>query len=218
MRLVLLGPPGAGKGTQAAAVRERYGVPHVSTGEMLREAIAAGTALGTRVKEIVDSGSLVPDGIVGEVVADRLGRDDTGGGYLLDGFPRTLQQAEILNKVLEMRQESLDAVVRIRLDDDEVVRRLSGRRTCASCGAPCHLVFSRPRVAGICDACGGELRQRDDDHEDVIRKRLAVYREQTVPLAAHYRALGLLKDVDGQGPVREVTRRIFDALDAAEDA
>ncbi len=214
LKVVLLGPPGAGKGTQAAAIRERFGVPHVSTGEMLREAIAAGTPLGKRVKAIVESGSLVPDEVVSEVVAERLGREDARKGFLLDGFPRTLRQAEALQNVMDARGESLDAVVRIRLDDEEVVGRLSGRRTCAACGAPCHVTYSPPRAAGVCDACGGALRQRDDDREEVIRKRLAVYHEQTAPLAEHYRALGLLRDVEGHGAVGDVTRRIFEALGA----
>lgn len=216
--MVLLGPPGAGKGTQAAAIRQRWGVPHISTGEMLREAIAAGTALGSKVKEIVDSGSLVPDDVVGEVVAERLGRPDARGGFLLDGFPRTLPQAEILDRILAVRGERLDAVVRIAIDDEEVVRRLSSRRTCASCGAPSRAGDGPRGAREACEACGGSLRQRDDDREEVVRKRLGVYHSQTAPLADHYRALGLLQDVDGAGEVAAVTRRVFAVIEAVEEA
>ncbi len=214
MRLVLFGPPGAGKGTQAAAVKERFGIPHISTGDMLREAIAAGTPVGARAKVIVETGGLVQDEVVGEVVAERLSRPDARKGFLLDGFPRTLRQAEILAVVLEARKEPLDHVVKLSLSDDEVVRRLSGRRTCGACGAPFHVALSPPRRQGVCDACGGALKQRDDDREDVIRNRLSVYEAQTAPLAAHYAAKGLLREVDGSGSVEEVRRRVLAALDA----
>jgi len=214
MRLILLGPPGSGKGTQAAAVKGRYGIPHISTGDMLREAVAAGTPLGMKVKDIMASGGLVPDEIVGEVVAERLSRPDARKGFLLDGFPRTIHQAEILGAALSARREALDAVVKVNLSDEEVVRRLSGRRTCSACGAPCHAVFSPPRAAGVCDSCGGALKQRDDDKEDVIRNRLSVYHRQTAPLAEWYSKRGLLREVDGGGLVEEVQRRVFAALEA----
>lgn len=210
---MLLGPPGAGKGTQAAAIRERYGIPHVSTGEMLREAIATGSALGVKVKNIVEAGSLVPDELVGEVVAERLKRDDARKGFLLDGFPRTIRQAGILDSVLKARNEELTAVIKIDLEDEVVVRRLSGRRGCVSCGALFHVEFSRPRKEGICDSCGGELQQREDDREEVIRRRLTVYHEQTAPLTDHYRSSGHLREVDGNGPREEVTERIWKAVD-----
>lgn len=212
MRLILLGPPGAGKGTQAAAIREKYGVPHISTGDMLREAVAAGTALGVRVKGIMASGVLVPDEVVGEVVAERLAKADARKGFLLDGFPRTIRQAEILETVLSARKERLDAVVKVNVSEDDVVKRLSGRRTCKSCGAPFHVAFSAPKVEGVCDACNGKLLQREDDREDVIRKRLAVYVEQTAPLAAWYAKKGLLREVDGSGPVEDVQKRVFEAI------
>jgi len=212
VRLVLFGPPGAGKGTQAAAVKEKFGIPHISTGAMLREAIAAATPVGVRAKTLVESGSLVPDEMVGEIVAERLARHDARKGFLLDGFPRTLRQAGILDVVLKARREALDAVVKLNLGDEEVVRRLSGRRTCAGCGAPCHVEFSPPKVEGICNACGGELRQRDDDSEATIRRRLTVYREQTEPLAAHYASKGLLREIDGTGPVDDVKARVLAAL------
>jgi adenylate kinase len=213
--VILLGPPGAGKGTQAAAIREKYGVPHISTGDMLREAVAAGTLLGARVKEIMASGALVPDEVVGEVVAERLARPDARKGFLLDGFPRTIRQAGILETVLSARKERLDAVVKVNVSEDDVVRRLSGRRTCASCGSPFHVSFSAPRVEGICDACNGRLLQREDDREDVIRKRLAVYVEQTAPVAAWYAKKGLLREVDGSGPVEVVQGRVFEAIEEA---
>lgn len=212
LRLVLLGPPGAGKGTQAAVIREKYGIPHISTGEILREAIEAGTELGSRVKSIVESGSLVPDELVGEVVAERLSREDATRGFLLDGFPRTLRQAEILETVLSTRKQALTAVIKIDLEDEAVVRRLSGRRSCASCGALYHVESARPRADGVCDACGGQLRQREDDTEEVIRKRLKVYHRQTAPLAGHYRSSGHLRTVDGDGTRDEVTARVLKAL------
>ena len=195
-------------------MKERYGIPHISTGDMLREAVAAGTPLGMKVKDIMASGGLVPDEIVGEVVAERLSRPDARKGFLLDGFPRTIHQAEILGAALSARREALDAVVKVNLSDEEVVRRLSGRRTCSACGAPCHAVFSPPRAAGVCDSCGGALKQRDDDKEDVIRNRLSVYHRQTAPLAEWYSKRGLLREVDGGGLVEEVQRRVFAALEA----
>jgi adenylate kinase len=185
---------------------------------MLREAVAAGSALGTKVRGIMASGALVPDEVVGEVVAERLARPDARKGFLLDGFPRTVRQAEILDVVLTARKERLDAVVKINLSDDDVVRRLSGRRTCASCGALFHVEFSPPKRAGVCDACGGALAQREDDREDVIRRRLAVYAEQTAPVAAWYARKGLLRDVDGSGGAEEVSRRILAALGSAGGA
>jgi len=215
LRLVLFGPPGAGKGTQAAAIKGKFGILHISTGEMLREAIAAGTPVGTKVKAIVGSGSLVPDEAVSELVAERLSRPDARRGFLLDGFPRTVRQADILDVVLTARREPLDAVVKIGLGDDEVVKRLSGRRTCASCGAPFHGLFSPPKKADVCDSCGGTLQQREDDREEVIRRRLAVYREQTSPLAAYYAAKGLLKEIEGSGSIEDVKRRICSTLGAA---
>jgi adenylate kinase len=215
MRLVLFGPPGAGKGTQAAAIKAKYGILHISTGEMLREAIAQGSPVGVKTKAIVDSGSLVPDEVVGELVAERLSRPDARKGFLLDGYPRTLRQAEILEVVLKARKEALDAVVKVNLSDDEVVKRLSGRRTCTSCKTNYHVVFSAPKRAGVCDACGGALAQREDDREDVIRKRLVVYGQQTAPLAAWYAKKGLLREVDGSGPIDEVEKRMFKVLEAA---
>jgi adenylate kinase len=213
VRLILLGPPGAGKGTQAAAIRERYGVPHISTGDILREAIAAGTPLGRIVRSIVESGSLVPDEVIGEVVADRLSRDDARKGFLLDGFPRTLRQAEILDAMLKARREQLTAVISLELSDDEVVKRLSGRRTCTSCGALHHVDYSPSRAEGICDACGGKSERREDDKEDSVRTRIREYHVKTAPLSGLYSDLGLLRVVDGAGSVDEVTRRVAVAVE-----
>lgn len=214
MRLILMGPPGAGKGTQAAAIRDRFAIPHVSTGEMLREAVATGSPLGIKVKSILAVGKLVPDEVVGDLVAERLGREDARGGFLLDGFPRTIPQAGILDRVLASRGKTLEAVVKISLGDDEVVRRITGRRVCASCERPFHVAFSPPRKEGVCDSCGGALRQREDDREDVVRKRLAVYHEQTAPLAKHYAGRGLLREVDGAGAVEVVRERIMEVLES----
>jgi adenylate kinase len=215
MRVVLFGPPGAGKGTQAAFVKERFGIPHISTGDMLREAIASGTPVGVRVKETVASGGLVSDETVGELVAERLSRQDARKGFLLDGFPRTIRQAQILDTVLKARKEPLNAVVKVQLPDEEVVKRISQRRTCPQCGALYHLVYSPPKIEGTCGACSAALVQRTDDCEDVIRNRLRVYHEQTAPLAAWYEGRGLLREVDGQGTVEEVGRRILAALGKA---
>lgn len=212
MRLVLLGPPGAGKGTQAASVREQLGVPHISTGEMLREAIASGTPVGRRAKAIVDGGQLVPDDVMAEMVSERLSASDAGKGFLLDGYPRNLRQGERLEEILESRGVTLDHVVYLSLDDAELVKRLSGRRTCESCGMPYHVTGAPPRREGFCDACGGALLQRPDDREEVVAERLAVYRRQTEPLVDYYRKRGLLREIEATGPVTAVAHRLLEAL------
>jgi adenylate kinase len=215
MRVVLLGPPGAGKGTQAAAMRERYRMPHISTGDMLRAAIAAGTPLGRQAKALVEAGQLVPDDLMAVMVRERLQLPDVGEGFLLDGYPRTVSQAETLDAVMDETGHSLDRVLFLDLDDSEIVRRLSGRRSCAACGAPYHVTAAPPREAGRCDGCAGPegtLTQRPDDREDVVTERLRVYRERTAPVADHYRKRGLLSVVDAAGTVGEVERRIVAAL------
>jgi len=209
--VILLGPPGAGKGTQAASICEKYGIPHVSTGDILREAIGAGTPLGKKAQAIVAAGMLVPDEVVGELVAERLSRKDARKGFLLDGFPRTIRQAEILETILAARREPLRGVVKLALPDDEVVRRLSGRRTCSKCGTPYHVESLK---ATSCTSCGGALAQRDDDKEEVIRKRLQVYHEQTAPLAAWYEKKGLLREIDGRGTIEDVGSRVLAALES----
>jgi adenylate kinase len=215
MRVVLLGPPGAGKGTQAAVMRERYRVPHISTGDMLREAIAAGTSLGSQAKALVDAGQFVPDDVMAGLVKQRLEQPDAEDGFVLDGYPRNEAQGETLDGLLAAMGLPLDHVVMLDLDDAEIVRRLSGRRTCGTCGAPYHVSSAPPRQDGRCDRCAppaGTLLQRPDDREDVVTERLRVYRERTAPLADFYRRRGLLRTVDASGAVGEVERRILAAL------
>ncbi len=197
-RLVLLGAPGVGKGTQAAEITRRLGLPHVSTGDLLRAAIRDGSPLGPKVAAIVDRGELVPDDLVGEVMAERLSRPDAAGGFLLDGFPRTTAQADQLDRLLAERGQALDRVISIEVPEPESAR----------CGAVYHVRYGRPRVEGVCDRCGGELRQRSDDTEPVIRERLRAYRERTAPLVARYQRAGLLLAVDGRGRPDEVFARI----------
>lgn len=206
MRLVFLGAPGAGKGTQAKSVAKRYGIPHISTGDILREAVKNETALGLKAKEYMDSGSLVPDDVVVGVVAEKLA--SIADGFLLDGFPRTVAQAEALGAILEESGGKLDNVIYFDVDEDTVVRRLSGRRTCGSCGANYHIEAMRPKADGVCDRCGGELYQRDDDKPDVVRERLAVYGEETAPLIEYYREQGLLDEVAAGQSVNEVKEEL----------
>ncbi|MBI2080879.1 MAG: adenylate kinase [candidate division NC10 bacterium] len=214
MRLILLGPPGAGKGTQAQRLTEKLGIPQVSTGDMLRAAVAAGTPLGREAKAYMDRGALVPDGVVIGIIRERLKAPDCARGYILDGFPRTVAQAEALGETLEAMGTPLTAVLSLTVDPEELVRRLAGRRSCGSCGAAYHLDTAPPRRPGRCDRCGGELFQREDDREETIRKRLAVYRDQTAPLVVYYRGRGLLKEVDGRGEIADVFARVCRLLGA----
>ncbi len=207
-KVVLLGPPGAGKGTQAARLAGILGVPHISTGDIFRENIAAGTELGRIAKEYVEKGELVPDEVVVGMVRERLSRADAAGGYILDGFPRTLAQAEALEVAGELAPE---VAVLLELPEEEVVARLSGRWTCPRCQRVYHERNNPPRNPGICDDDGEALIQREDDRPETIRRRLAVYREQTEPLLEYYRARGRLRVVDGGGPIEEVTCRISEA-------
>ncbi|MEI8093238.1 MAG: adenylate kinase [Spirochaetales bacterium] len=199
MKLVFLGPPGAGKGTLASLAKATFGVVHVSTGDIFRANIRNQTPLGVRVKAILDSGALVPDDVTIEIVKDRLEQPDVRPGYLLDGFPRTIAQAEALAQV-----ESLNAVVNFVLEDEEIVRRLSGRRVCKSCGAGFHTESRKPEKEGICDSCGGSLIQRADDEPAAIEERLRVYKSQTAPLIEWYRQRGLLHDIDASPPPEAV--------------
>jgi adenylate kinase len=212
VRLVLVGPPGAGKGTQAQFIASHFSVPKISTGDIFRANVSEGTDLGVEAKKYMDAGDLVPDEVTIAMVNDRLTHDDTTEGFLLDGFPRTVHQAEVLDKVLAVQDTSLTVVLELVVDDEEVVRRLSGRRTCRRCGHVWHQDFDPPSRDGICDRCGGELFQRDDDSEQTIRHRLEVYADQTSPLIGYYGDRGLLRGVDATGPVEDVTERAINAL------
>jgi len=213
VRLVLVGPPGAGKGTQAQFISSNLSIPKISTGDIFRYNVSTGTELGRQAKAFMDRGDLVPDEVTIAMVSSRLQEDDAQVGFLLDGFPRNVPQAETLKKMLAEWDARLDIVLELVVDDDEVVRRLSGRRTCRKCGRIWHVVFDPPARQGICDECGGELFQRDDDKEDVIRHRLEVYNSQTAPLIAFYADEGILVGIDATGPVEEITGRALDALE-----
>jgi len=216
MKLVLLGPPGAGKGTQATRIKERHGLAHLSTGDMLREAVAAGTEVGRQAKAIMDAGKLVPDEVMNRLVAERITRPDCAQGFILDGFPRTIAQAEALDRLLAERGEKLDAVIEVAVDDDALIDRISGRFTCASCGAGYHDRHMPTRAEGVCDECGGtEFTRRPDDNAKTVRARLQAYHDQTAPLLPYYRDKGLLATVDGMAEIDEVTDEIFEAIDRA---
>jgi adenylate kinase len=212
MRLIFLGPPGAGKGTQARALAAEQGVPQIATGDMLREAVASGSRLGIEAKSYMDRGALVPDEVVIGLVAERLNRDDARKGFILDGFPRTVAQAEALGRLLKDRDLAVERVVFFEVSEAELLRRLTGRRVCRGCGANYHLAFSPPRSAGRCDRCGGELYQREDDNEATVRRRLLVYGEQTSPLLDYYESRGLLTRIAGEGSPEEVGRAIRRAV------
>jgi adenylate kinase len=199
MRIVLVGPPGGGKGTQALLLRKELGVPHVSTGDILREAVQKGTPLGRRVRSCVESGALVPDDLMGELIAERLSRQDTARGFVLDGFPRTRAQVAILDEVLAKIGARVDRVLALGAPTAEIVRRLSGRRTCPKCGSVFHIDSRPPASPGVCDACGSALGQRPDDEEEVIRERLRVFEAETLPVVTAYRERGLLREVDASG-------------------
>ena len=212
MRIVLVGPPGAGKGTQAQFIASHLSIPKISTGDIFRANVSGNTPLGQKAKEYMDRGDLVPDEVTIAMVRDRLAEEDAQEGFLLDGFPRNVPQAETLKKILSEMDRKLDLVLELVVDDDEVVRRLSGRRTCRKCGRIWHVAFDPPSKDGVCDNCGGELFQRDDDREETIRHRLEVYQEQTAPLASFYADEGILVGLDATGPVEEVTGRALAAL------
>jgi len=212
MKIIMLGAPGAGKGTQAKKIAEKYSVPHVSTGDIFRANIKNGTELGKEAKKYMDQGQLVPDELTVKILLDRVAQDDCKNGYVLDGFPRTIPQAEVLEKALSKLGEQIDYAINIDVPDETIVNRMSGRRACISCGATYHIVSIPPKKEGICDTCGNELVLRDDDKPETVRKRLSVYHEQTQPLIDFYEKRNILKSVDGMIGSKEVFEIIVSFL------
>jgi adenylate kinase len=215
MKLILLGPPGAGKGTQAKLLVERHNIPQLSTGDMLREAVAAGTDAGLKAKSVMEAGKLVSDDIVIGIVSDRIDQDDCGNGFILDGFPRTLEQADALGVMLKEKGLQLDSVVELEVDDDALVERVAGRYTCGNCGEGYHDTFKQPAKEGVCDKCGSpDFKRRADDNAETMRTRLQAYYKETAPLAGYYYAHGMLKRVDGMGDISQIAASIDDVLSA----
>ena len=212
MRLVLLGAPGAGKGTQAKKLVDKFGIPQISTGDILRKAVADGTPLGKEAKIIMDKGELVPDSVVIGLVKERLAQDDCKNGYILDGFPRNTAQAEELDKVLSEMNAPLDVALSVDVDKNDLMKRLTGRRTCRGCQQMFNIHFSPPKKDGVCDKCGGELYQRDDDKEETIKNRLDVYEKATAPLIDYYGKKGILKSVEGVGSIDDIFNKICSIL------
>jgi len=210
MKLILLGAPGAGKGTQAEKISERYNIPQISTGNIIREAMKSGSRMGKKVKAYMDKGELVPDDVVIDIVKKRVKEKDCKNGYILDGFPRTIPQAEALEKKLKV---DVDAVLEIEVQDSEIVERLSGRRVCEQCGSPYHTVYKQPKTEGVCDNCSGTLIQRKDDTVETVQERLRVYHMQTEPLIAYYKKSGKLIQIQGQDSVEKTTALVFKALE-----
>lgn len=208
MRIIMLGAPGAGKGTQAKLISERYGIPHISTGDIFRSNIKNGTELGKKAKTYMDQGQLVPDELTCDLVVDRIAQDDAKDGYVLDGFPRTIPQAEALKHALEDRGESVDFAIDVDVPDENIIKRMSGRRACVSCGATYHVVYNPPKKEGVCDVCGSGLILRDDDKPETVKKRLDVYHSQTQPLIDYYQKDGVLKEVDGTQEIDTIFSQI----------
>jgi len=215
LNLILLGPPGAGKGTQALKIVERFHIPQISTGDILRTAVKEKTPLGMKAKAFMDRGQLVPDDLVIGIIEERLKASDCRQGFILDGFPRTIAQAEALQSILTKIGKFIDHVVNIEVDPEELVRRLTGRRTCKNCGGMFHISFHRPRKEGICDRCGGPLYQREDDQEETIRNRLDAYQKQTAPLIRYYEQINRLRPIQGMGEQDEIFERVARLLDGA---
>lgn len=212
MKIIMLGAPGAGKGTQADKICEKFAIPHISTGDIFRANIKNGTELGRKAKSFMDQGLLVPDELTCDLVADRIQAEDCKNGYVLDGFPRTIPQAEALDKALAAMGAKVDFAVNIDIPDENIIERMGGRRACLACGATYHIVNIPPKVEGVCDKCGAELVLRDDDKPETVKKRLDVYHEQTQPLIDFYAAKGVLHEVDGTKEMAEVTQAIVDIL------
>ena len=213
MKIIMLGAPGAGKGTQAKRIAEKYSIPHISTGDIFRANIKNGTELGNKAKTYMDQGLLVPDELVVDLVVDRVGQDDAKNGYVLDGFPRTIPQAEALNEILKELNIKLDAVVNIDVDDSVLIDRIVGRRVCPICKAGFHVKYLQPKQEGICDVCGAELIQRKDDTEETVKNRLDVYAKQTKPLLDYYNNFGLVKSTNGIGDIDVIFNNIKVALE-----
>ena len=214
MKIIMLGAPGAGKGTQAKRIAAKYGIPHISTGDIFRANLKNETELGKKAKEYMDQGLLVPDELTLELVMDRFAQDDCKNGYVLDGFPRTIPQAEALTQALANQQDAVDYAINVDVPDEAIVSRMSGRRACLSCGGTYHVEFNPTKVEGICDACGGQLVLREDDKPETVLKRLSVYHEQTQPLIDYYNGQSILKEVDGTMEMEDVFRAIIDILEA----
>ncbi|MBI5097247.1 MAG: adenylate kinase [Nitrospirae bacterium] len=208
MRLILLGAPGAGKGTQAKKLSEKYGIPRISTGDILREAMQKGTALGLKAKSYMDSGQLVPDDVVIGIVEEKLKDKDCVKGWILDGFPRTLQQAQALDRILTGIRTSIGHVLNFEVNEEKIIKRISGRRSCESCQSAYHIYFNLPKKDGVCDSCGGRLIQRNDDKEETVRERLKVYQEKTQPLVSYYSERSLLKKIEADDDIENVFTRI----------
>lgn len=214
MKIIMLGAPGAGKGTQAKQIADKYGIPHISTGDIFRANIKNGTELGKKAKEYMDQGALVPDELTCDLVMDRIAQDDAKNGFVLDGFPRTIPQAEALTAALEKIGQKMDFAIDVNVPDENIVNRMSGRRACLNCGATYHIVAIPPKVEGKCDRCGSDIVLRDDDKPETVQKRLTVYHEQTQPLIEYYEKQGILKSVDGTVPMEEVFSAITEILGA----
>jgi adenylate kinase len=217
-RIILMGPPGCGKGTQSKKLESRYSIPQLSTGDMLRVAVRDKTPIGIEAKKYMDSGNLVPDDVIVGVVSDRLKASDCQNGYILDGFPRTIAQAEALDEIFDKNGQKLTAVINLEVKDDDVIARLSGRRQCKKCGVGFHIVFNKPKLDGVCDVCGGELYQRDDDNEKTVFDRLSVYKAKTAPLLDYYEKVGLLNNVSGSGSIDDIFGSICSLIDKRFEA
>ncbi len=214
MKIIMLGAPGAGKGTQAKQIADTYGIPHISTGDIFRANLKAGTELGKKAQVYMDAGQLVPDDLTCDLVVDRISQEDCANGFILDGFPRTIPQADCLTKALDERGEHMDFAIDVNVPDEDIIERMSGRRVCVNCGASYHIVMIPPKEEGICDRCGSEIVLRSDDEPETVKNRLAVYHEQTQPLIAYYTEQGILHTVDGTQPMEDVFAEIQSILGA----